>query len=112
MGGWGSGRRQWPKKTTVEACAVFDLDAWVGAGLLDYNCGRIDSQSPGVKTISPLAYIVRYANDPTCLYLYLQFLEDGKKTKWQPVTLVSRPQYFGGERWHFFCPRCGRLARK
>src|SRR5690349_1105274 len=36
-----------------------------------------------------------------------------KLTEWEPITLLSKPQHFGGVRWHFFCPRwCKRWVRR
>jgi len=114
MGGFGSGRRGWPRrKVRVEECRVFDLDQWVAAGLLDYRSGRIEWVSPSMEMTTPLAYLVRPTDVPTCLYLYLRSLDGGEESKWKPITLLCKPQHFGGVRWHFFCPRsCGRWVRK
>ena len=32
--------------------------------------------------------------------------------RWQSVQLTPTPQHFGGCRWSFRCPTCGRQARK
>ena len=112
MGGMGSGRRH-RRKVRVEECTVLDLDVWIAAGLLDYRTGRIEWVIPSMEMTTPLAYLIRPTDVPTCLYLYLRSLDGEEESKWKPITLLSKPQHFGGARWHFFCPmQCGRWVRK
>jgi len=113
MGGLGSGRWGQPRKVRVEECTVLDLDAWVAAGLLDYRSGQIEWVSPSMGMTPPLAYLIRPTDVPTCHYLYLRSLDGGEESKWKPLTLVGKPQPFGGVRWHFSCPSaCGHWVRK
>src|SRR3989304_2723913 len=114
MGGLGSGRWGWyRRKTRVEECAVLDLDAWVTAGLLDNRTGHVEWTSTEGGTGNSLSYRLSPTDVPDCKYLYI-FYSDGKGgLESEPVTLLSKPQRFGGVRWCFFCPRwCKRWVRK
>ncbi len=112
MGGLGSGwdRR---RKLRVEECStVFDLDAWGAAGLFRYPSGRIEWLNSSMEKPC-LEYLIRPTDVPNCRYLYLRSLDDGEESKWKPITLLSKPQPFGGSRWHFLCPwACRRLVRR
>jgi hypothetical protein len=99
------------RKLTVEECLVLDVDALNSAGLLDHERARIECRVGG--TTSTFAYSIKTTNAPDCLYLYLFYPDGHGHMKQQWITLLSKPQHFGGVRWHFFCPQsCGRWVRK
>ena len=114
MGGLGSGRRRWPaRKVRVEECTALEIDAWVVAGLLRHRAGLIQLKNPLTGGTDSLKYALCPTDDPTCLYLYVYHLNGGIKAAWTPVTLLSKRQFFGGDRWHFFCPQsCRKWVRK
>ena len=112
MGGFGSGRWGWyRKKTTVEECAVINIDQLIRAGLLKHSAGRIEWTSPNGK-MNQLGYLLKPTDVPTCLYLYLSYSYGQGEARSQPVTLLSKPMRFGGRGWFFFCPMwCNRWVR-
>jgi hypothetical protein len=97
----------------VEECAALEIDAWVVAGLLKYRAGRIEMKNPLTGDTGYLFYLLRPADQPTQLYLYVCHSNAGGEGNWTPIKLVSTPQNYGGSRWRFVCPRsCGRWVRK
>ena len=112
----GSGRWKWrerTKKRTVEACGVIDIDALTGAGLFDFRSGFIGWTNPANGKKNHAIYQLESSDVPTCIYLYLIYASNQDELARQPITVLSKPQPFGGVRWCFFCPKwCKRWVRR
>jgi hypothetical protein len=105
MGGYGNGRWGWhTRKRTVEECGVLDIDALIGAGLLNSHTGLIEWTNPMSGEKNAITYQLKPTDVPTCLYLYILYKTNQEDPVRQPITLLSKPQPFGGVRWYFFCP--------
>lgn len=111
MGGYGSSR--WhgcTRKRQVEECSVFDLDAWISAGLLQHMGGRIEWIDPYTGGKNSLRYFLRSTDVPDCKYVETFYQDATGKLQYEPAVIVSKPQKCG-VRWYFFC-WCGRRVRK
>jgi len=92
---------------------VLDLDAWIRCGLLEYPGGSICWTSTVSGNENSLLYVLKPTDVRDCLYLYVFRTDANGKEICEPVTLLSKPQHFGGARWYFFCPSwCRRWVRK
>jgi hypothetical protein len=119
VGGFGSGR--WPtgkRKRTVEECFSLDADFWMREGLL-----QRDTDLPGVwhwfqdddpaRERGAVGFHVRTESDTGFVSLVYQ-LGRGDALEWlaYDVELQTTRQHFGGLRWWFTCPMCGRRVGK
>ena len=112
MGGHGSSRWGWtPRKRQVEECSVFDLDAWISAGLLLHEAGRIQWNDPYTGSEKTVVYFLRATDVLDCKYVEILYAQSDGTLQHEPTTIVSRPQSCG-TRWYFFCLYCGRQVRK
>lgn len=123
MGGYGSGRWNWhSKKTVVEDCLALSISEVVGhalprmvfekrinwAGSISWRRVRTG------EVVSSVGYQLLFDDDGTRLVLdYKSTYRDGTQQFWNyPVSLVTTPCNYGGLRWWFECPGCGRRAGK
>lgn len=110
MGGYGSGRRV-QKKRTVESCKSLDTKQLLDYGVLKDHGGAWAygslSWTLGGETTGNVSY---YANVAEKVFR-LVYTVNGTPVDYR-VTLRSTPVHFGGERWWFACPTCGRRVRK
>jgi hypothetical protein len=114
MGGYGSGRWGWhTRKRRVEECGVLDIDALISAGLLNHRVGNIEWTNPTSGQKNYITYELNPSDVPTCLRLYVFYTINQEDPVRQPITLLSKPQPFGGARWYFFCSMwCGKWVRR
>jgi hypothetical protein len=107
MGGFGSGRWNWPsKKTTVEDCKALDLHQLARAG--SFVAGRTASLRwlRGEQETGSIGYTVRSRG--TGLLLVLSYCWRRADEEWQsielPIPLETTQPRFGGLRWWGRCP--------
>lgn len=118
MGGMGSGRWQrWGAGPVVEDGLTLDLNRLMRLGLVGQHGGggiltwRKVSSGEGVASIG--YSVVVYGPDSLGLDLaYTVGRGDGNQSVRQAIRLQATNQHFGGRRWWFTCPGCGRRAAK
>lgn len=112
MGGIGSSRWGFsPRKGCIEEYSAFDLDAWISAGLLLHEAGRIEWEHPYTGSKNSLVYFLRSTLVPDCKYVEIFYAQSDGELVYDPTTIVSKPQAIG-IRWYFVCLHCGRRVRK
>lgn len=114
MGGRNSGRwYRWDKKGIVENCIRLDINRLVRDGVIAlYQYGSRHWVNNDKETAS-VGYNVEPHGDD--LVFRLKYSIPGEREKHKidlPVRLEKTPVHFGGERWWFACPGCGRRCGK
>ena len=106
MGGYGSGAPATVYSYTVEDCHSFNIYS-VLSYVKQHNCysGRINWSING-NPIGSIGYLVELDESPEYMRLYYTF----NKTEDidYKVYLTRTYPYFGGVRWWFECPGCGK----
>jgi hypothetical protein len=113
LGGWGSGRHWFSKKTTVEECLTLDINKLVKAGLLYRSWGEVRWYRGGKETGS-VDYELRdigfkEGESVHILTLHPPLINRGERFLMaQNIPLVTTQMHLGGKRWWFLCPDCRR----
>lgn len=114
MGGYGSGQWRTARYATVEDCCVFDV-AWLkqrGAlcpGSFTTGTASWTRGEEPAGSIGWAADVLYHSRDsPSVQLCYGAGAEDVDE---RVALLHTRPPY-GGVRWWFGCPRCGRRSAK
>lgn len=119
MGGYGSTRWLWhTKKLTVEECRSLDVKRWVRENIIAPNQYTIGgwqwSDRHTGKKLSTISYQVCTGPAEGWARLFYTFTagqHQGKDLDYRIPLTTTRPQ-FGGLRWWFHCPECGRRVGK
>jgi len=113
LGGLGSGRHWFSKKTTVEECLTLDINKLVKDGLLDRPCGELRWCRGGEETAS-VSYMLKdigfkERESVYVLTLYPSLIRRGQEISiTQDIPLLTTQLYSGGKRYWFSCPNCRR----
>ncbi|MFU0841007.1 MAG: hypothetical protein ACFWTZ_00045 [Burkholderia sp.] len=108
MGGLGSGRLPWRRRETVEDCRGLGIRN-VKRGWRGLSSGRRETFR-WTRKGKPYGAADVFVKDGTLHISYLWSKpgnEDWNLTDCA-VAIDKQPCHFGGERWWFICPRCGR----
>ena len=118
MGGFGSGRHWFSKKTTVEECLTLDINKLVKDGLLHRSWGELRWYRGREETAS-VSYILKdigfkEGQSAYILTLHSPLMRKDQKTfVTGDIPLLTTQLYSGGTRYWFSCPDCrervGRL---
>ena len=117
MGGPGSGRHWYSKKTTVEDCWTLDLNELIRHGLLNRSFGEVRWYRGGEET----AYVNYWLKnmgfkekEPVySLTLCPSLICRGKRIPiTQDIPLLTTELHSGGKRYWFSCPNCRRRVGK
>jgi hypothetical protein len=104
------GRWYYRRKATVEqSCnlSIFDLKRWGMLTGQNYTAVEWVNSRTDKKTRILLA--VHVTDEPFAILSYAVTDREGNKTDYEYlVSLVTTPCYFGGVRYWFGCPMCGR----
>ena len=114
MGGYGSGRKI-GKKTPVEDCRVlavgwFQKKKELQADALTQGSLTWTNTATGEKT-SSIGYEADTLDAAPWLRLHYTRTRTGEAVDYR-VRLTAPPLPWGGVRWVFLCPDCGRACRK
>lgn len=113
MGGFGSRRHWFSKKTPVEECLTLDINKLVKIGLLHRSFGELQWYRGQEETAS-LNYTVRdigfkEGRSAYVLTIHSPIIRRGQRTPVsQDIPLVTTQLYSGGKRYWFSCPYCKR----
>ena len=114
MGGYGSGCR-YDRKATVEECRTLDAGRMQQEKVLQEDVYRVGSwvwsNADTGETTSSLGYYVNTLAGVPSLRLVYSIASTGEKLDYL-VELTKTPLPWGGVRWGFRCPHCGRSCRK
>ncbi len=104
------GRGVFFRKTRTDECRILDMA--VLGGKLDFTRGMTGSISWG-PVDNPTASIGISVIPSTALVLFYTVTDrKGNKTDcYYRAEITTTPCHFGGERWWFCCPSCGRRCR-
>ena len=113
MGGYGSGRPR--ERIPVEDCLVLDAgklqrDKLVGKGLRASGALTWKNTATG-EAVSSIGYEADTLDAAPWLRLHYTRTRTGEAADYR-VRLSTSPLPWGGVRWAFLCPACGRVARK
>jgi len=113
LGGLGSGRHCFSKKTTVEECLTLDINKLLKGGLLNRSWGELRWYRGGEET----AYVNYWLKDigfregesVYVLTLHFSLSRQGQRIPiTQDIPLVTTHLHSGGKRYWFSCPNCRR----
>ena len=111
LGGLGSGRNSFSKKTTVEDCLTLDINELIKHGLLNRSWGEVRWYRGGEET----AYVDYMLKDigfegksAYILTLLSSLIRRGQRIPTQDIPLVTTQLHSGGKRYWFCCPNCWR----
>ena len=117
MGGLGSGRHRFSKKTTVEECLTLDINKLMRHDLLNRSWGEVRWYRGGEETACvnyTLKDIGFKEREPTYVLTLRPSLF--RRGRWIPVTqdipLLTTELHSGGRRYWFSCPECGHRVGK
>ncbi len=112
MGGHNSGNwYRWDKKDIVEDCIRLDINKLVREGVIAlYRNGSRHWVNNDRKT-AYVGYVVEPLGDDIIFRLKYTVTRGNHKID-LPVKLEKTHVHFGGERWWFNCPGCGRRCGK
>jgi hypothetical protein len=109
VGGLGSGRDGW--RATVESCLTLSAYYMQRNKILEPGSSGILSWTQGDETLASVSYKV--GEYGTLLTLNYTRTRDGKQVDLQTQARIMRgPANFGGSRYYFGCPLCGRRYSK
>ena len=114
MGGFGSGRQC--EKTPVEDCLVLSImkmqrDKVVAEGIRHVNFWTWKNAVTGEEVASIGTEINTLSNQARYIRLFYTLKRTGESIN-QDIGLTTSPLPWGGIRWSFYCPYCGRVCRK
>ena len=118
MGGPGSGTwYRWQKKTVVEDCLTLDVNKLArDGGISRDRCISATygwTSAEGGPPLASLDYdVIPASSGPVLRLRYTLASPEGRRPVWVPVRLEEMSCHFGGSRWWFACPLCGRRAGK
>jgi YHS domain-containing protein len=113
LGGFGSGRHWFSRKTTVEECLTLDINKLVKDGLLDRSCGELRWCRGGEET-AYLSYTLKdigfkEGRSAYVLTIHSPIIRRGQRIPVsQNIPLVTTKLHSGGKRYWFSCPNCRR----
>ena len=117
MGGYGSGRHRFSKKTTVEECLTLDINRLIRDGLLDSSRGELRWYRGGEETAS-VNYSLRDIEIERVQLVYILTLHSpiihrGQEIpESQDIPLVTTQLWSGGKRYWFSCSDCRQRVGK
>lgn len=110
MGGDGSGQWHWNTRTEVESCHVLSCSWLLQNDYLSWD-SNIALKTGGItwlnffkEPIYTLSFQLQRSSES-------QLIMTLSNTR-QRVSLNATPLHFGGVRWWFACPKCGRRCAK
>ncbi len=109
MGGYGSGFQGFAK-TVVEDCWQLSADRMVRAGILKPNRwsnGRWVWRNRSGEEKSSIGYVADTSEVDGYLQVNYTFKHSGKEYRYQ-IGLTTTEPYFGGVRFWYLCPACGK----
>jgi hypothetical protein len=117
LGGLGSGRHSFSKKTTVEECLTLDMNELMKHDLLNRSWGEVRWYRGGEET----AYVNYWLKDiginegESVYVLRLRFslIRRGEQIPMtQDIHLLTTQLHSGGKRYWFSCPDCKQRVGK
>lgn len=110
MGGYGSGRRGYLSKTTVEDCKSLDANDYAKWGCFkcDFCSGSSRWTRNGIETWSCDHRVILNKYESCIIFSYTYGGEEHQDVK---VKLSGYKPGFGGKRYFFVCPACGQRKR-
>lgn len=110
MGGFGSGRRRYPAKTTVQDCKSLDANDYARWGC--FKSGNRSGTSRWTRNGNVTGACGHYVqindDDP---FIRFSYNYNGIEHQDVKVSLSAYAPGFGGKRYFFVCPVCGNRKR-
>jgi hypothetical protein len=112
LGGFGSGRHWFLKKTTVEECLTLDINKLIKAGLLNRSWGELRWYRGGEETAC-VDYMLKdmgfkEGESVHVLMLLSSVIRRDQRVPTQDIPLLTTLLHSGGKRYWFSCPNCKR----
>ena len=109
MGGFGSGRHWFSRKTTVEECLTLNVEEFTSGDLLRPTTSFVRWCRGGAETAYVNYSLRDMGQSVYILTLHSPLIRRGERIPiTQDISLVTTQLWSGGKRYWFSCPNCRR----
>ena len=109
MGGFGSGRHWFSRKTTVEECLTLNVEEFTSGDVLRPTTSFVSWCRGGAETAYVNYSLRDMGQSVYILRLHSPLIRRGERIPiTQDISLVTTQLWSGGKRYWFSCPNCRR----